>query len=70
MSPSIRKRTFGHVYPAKIKIRLRSESSFGAFWIDDETFLHVDNEDVEVQCELSIRWRIFEKICFLTMRPK
>ena len=46
---NVRKRTFGHVHPAKIQISLRiravwSESSLGAFWIAKEaTFLDADN---------------------------
>ena len=51
MNCNVRKRTFGHVRPAKIQIRLRictvwSESSLGAFWVaGDAACLHVDNED-------------------------
>ena len=49
-------RSFGHVHPAKILIRLRiravwSESSLGAFWIaKDAKFPHADNEDAEQEC--------------------
>ena len=48
---NVRKHTFGHVRPVKIRIKLRiravwSESSPGTFWISkDAKFLHVDNED-------------------------
>ena len=51
VSHIFRKRTFGHVRPAKIQLRLRtravwSESSLGVFLIaKDAKFLHVDNED-------------------------
>ena len=51
MSRSIRKRTSGHVRPAKIQISLRiravwSESSLGAFWIvKDAKFLHAAQAD-------------------------
>ena len=51
MRRKVRKRTFGHMRPAKIQIRLRiravwSESSLGAFWISKNAkFLHVDNKD-------------------------
>ena len=46
MSHNIRKRTFGHMRPAKIQISLHiravwSESSLGAFWIaKDAKFLY------------------------------
>ena len=65
ISLKVRKRTFGHVRPAKIQISLRiravwSESSLGAFWITkDVTFLHADCEDwsslASVQADLSLR---------------
>ena len=48
---NVRKRTFGHVRTAKIKISLRirtvcSGSSLAAFWIaKNAKFLHADNED-------------------------
>ena len=51
MSRYVRKRTFGHVLPAKIQISLCirsvwSESSLGVFWIaKDAKFFHADNED-------------------------
>ena len=51
MSLNIRKRTLGHLRPAKIQINLRiravwSESSLVAFWIvKDAKFLHADNEN-------------------------
>ena len=47
----VRKRTFGHVRPAKYQISLRiravwSESLLCAFWIaKDAKILHKDNED-------------------------
>ena len=37
-----RKRTFGHMHPAKIQIR---ESSLAAFWIAKHPKFHADNED-------------------------
>ena len=48
---NVRKRTLGHVYPAKIQINLRirtlcPESSLDAFWLaKDAKFLHGVNED-------------------------
>ena len=51
MSNNVRKRTFGHVRPEKIPIRLRiravwSESSLGAFWITKNSkSFQADNED-------------------------
>ena len=48
--PQCQKRTLGHVRPAKtqISLRIRAESSLGAFWIGkDATFLHADNEDYD-----------------------
>ena len=51
MSRHVRKRTYGHVRPAKIQISLRnhafrSDSALGAFWIAiDAKFLDADNED-------------------------
>ena len=51
MCRKMRKRTFGHVRPAKIQISLRvravwSESSLCTFYIaKDANFLHADNED-------------------------
>ena len=53
MSRKVRKRTFGHVRPAKIQISLHirtvwSESSRGTFWIHmDAKFLRPDNEDID-----------------------
>ena len=50
MNHNIRKHTYGHVRPAKIRISLCiltnwSESSLGAFWTaKDAKFLHTDNE--------------------------
>ena len=50
MGGNVRQRTFGHMRPANIQIRLRiravwSESSLGAFWTaKDAIFLHEDNE--------------------------
>ena len=51
LSRNVRKRTFEHVRPAKIQIRLRirtvwSESSLGAFWIaKDAVSPLVENEE-------------------------
>ena len=64
-SRNVRKRTFGHVCPAKFQISMRlravwSESSLGAFWIGkDAKFLHEGNEDwtdcTQTQADLSLR---------------
>ena len=64
----VRKRTFEHVRPAKIQIRLRiravwSESSLGLFWIaKDAKCLHADNgdwsESVAAQADLIFVGRI------------
>ena len=74
-SPNVRKRTFGHVRPAKIQIRLRicavrSVSSLGAFKIaDGAKFLYVDNECTD-QTERVRRligssvWRTCQKVLF------
>ena len=66
MSRNVRKRTFGHVRPVTIQIRLSvravwSVSSLDAYWIPkDSTFLHVNNEDwsefIDAQTNLSLRW--------------
>ena len=51
MVRNVRKRTFGHMHPAKIQISLRiravwSESSLGAIWTaKDSMCLHSNNED-------------------------
>ena len=48
LNRNVRKRTFEHVRPVKIQIRLRiravwSETSLGAFWIaNDAKFLHAE----------------------------
>ena len=66
MGRYVRKRTFGHVRPAKIQIRLRiravwSESSLAAFWIaSDAKLLYADNENwrdcAVAQADLHIHW--------------
>ena len=78
-SRNIMKRTFGHVRPVKILIRLRmravwSESSLGASWIaKGAKFLHADNEDSDQTARLRrLIWvfvgRTCEKVRFLTLR--
>ena len=60
MSHNVRKRTFGHVRPAKIQISLRickawSESSVDAFWIAaDVMCLHADSGDSDDWLESSL----------------
>ena len=63
ISLSVRKRTFGHVRPAKVQISLRictvwSESSLDAFWIaKDAKFLHADNSDSDQTARMrSLIW--------------
>ena len=79
MNRNVRKRTFGHVLPAKIQISLRrravwSESSLGAFWIaNDAKFLQTDNEDSNQTARMRrLIWifvgRTCQKVRFLTMR--
>ena len=74
-----RKRTIGHLRPAKIQISLRvravwSESSPGAFWIaQDAYFLHADNEDSNQTARMRrLIWvfagRTCKKVRFLTLR--
>ena len=78
MSRRIRKRTFGHVRPAKIQISLciRTvwlESHVGIFWITkDAMFLQADNENSdETSWVRRIIWvcvgRTCQKVHFLTM---
>ena len=58
---NFRKRTFGHVRPAKIQIgpcfrTVWLEPSQDAFWIaKDAQFLHADSEDSN-QADLNVRW--------------
>ena len=53
LSRDVRKRTFGHVHPANIQIRLRSlcsESSLIAFWIHKDTIFHHVRRYVSWRC--------------------
>ena len=58
LNRNVRKRTLGHVRPAKIQISLRiravwSESSLGVFWIaKDARFLRAVNEDFEQAAQM------------------
>ena len=65
----VRKRTFGHVRPAKIQFSLRirtvsSEYLLSAFWISKDTFLHTFScwqqrlllDCADVQADFSLRW--------------
>ena len=60
LSRNVRKRTFGHVRPAKIQISLRicagwSESSLGALWIaKDAKYLYADSEAADAPADLLI----------------
>ena len=67
ISRNVRKRTFRHVHPAKIQIRLRnravwSESSLGAFWIAKRRKVSSCGQQshwsdrMEAQADLSLRW--------------
>ena len=79
MSRNVRKRTSGHVHPAKIKISLSfravwSESSLGIFWIaKNAKFLRADNEDFD-QTAWTHRLilvhvvRTYQKVRFLSLR--
>ena len=73
LSRNVRKRTFRHVRPAKIQIRLRiravwSESSLVAFWIaKDAKFLHADNEDSDQTARVRRLIWVFVVRC-LTLR--
>ena len=56
MSRNVKKRTFGHVRPAKIRA-VWSESSLGLFWLSkDANLLHADSEDYDktVKSDLSL----------------
>ena len=72
LNRKVRKRTFGHMGPAKIQISLyiravRIESSPGAFWIDkDEKILHADNEDSDLtaQADLKLLWKHMSESTF------
>ena len=79
ISPNVRKCTFGHVHPAKIQISQRiravwSESSLGAFWIDDDANFHyAENEDTNQTARMRrLIWvfigRTCQKVRFLTLR--
>ena len=85
MGRKVRKRTFGHVRPAKIQISLRiravwSESSLGAFWIaEDAAYLRAGKEDsnqtsdyVDAQADLCARWppKIRRNVFFCSLRLK
>ena len=78
LSHNVRKPTFGHVRPAKIRISLRicavwSESSLDAFWIAKNTkFLHGNNEDADQTARTRRLIRVFvgctcQKVHFLTL---
>ena len=65
LSLNIRKRTFGHVFPARIQISLRIRApSLDTFGITkDVKVLHADNEDTNqparyafVQADVSLHW--------------
>ena len=66
MSRYVRKRTFGHVRPAKIQISLRiravwSESSVDAFWIAKDVNVlfgqrRLWSDCADAQANLSLRW--------------
>ena len=66
MSRKVRKRTFGHVRPAKIQISLRiravwSESSRGTFWIHMDAVSPSGQRKHWLDCtyaqaDLSLRW--------------
>ena len=67
ISQNVRKRTFGHVRPAKIQISrcmraLWSDSSLGAFWTaKDAKSRHADNEDwswAHANADLSLLWAL------------
>ena len=71
MHRNVRKRTFGHVRPAKIQISLRiravwSESSLTGLWINkDAKFLHADNEDSDQTTRMRrLIWVIDERTCY------
>ena len=74
-----RKRSYGHVRPAKIQIRLRiravwSESSLGAFWIAKDTrFLHVNKEESDHIARMRrliwvFTWHTGQKVRVLSLR--
>ena len=70
MNRKVRKRTFGHLRPAKIQIRLRiravwSESSVGAFWIaNDSTFLYAGSEDSDRTARMRMLiWVFYRRTC-------
>ena len=80
MTRKERRRTFGHVRPARIHISLHfrtvwSESSLDSFWKSkDAKFLHVDNEDSDQTVRMRRLTWVFvggtcQKIRFLTWRP-
>ena len=62
LSPNVRKRTFGHMRPAKIQIirAVWSESSLGEFLIaKDAIFLHAENEDSDQTAHMPKLVRVF-----------
>ena len=74
MSRNVRKRTFGHVHPAKIQISLRigavwSESSLSGFWIaNDATLIHADNEDPDQTARMRrLIWVIAGRTSFIVV---
>ena len=80
MSLNVRKRTFGHVRPAKIQINLRirtvwSESSLATFLIAKDANRHVDHEDSYQTAQMSrLIWlfvgRIHQKVRFHVANEK
>ena len=81
MSRDMRKRTFWHVSPVMIQIRLRiraawSESSLGSFSIaKDVNILHADNDLSDQTARMCRLIRVFirrkcQKISFLMLRLK
>ena len=76
---NVRKRTFGHVRPAKFQISLCiravwSESSLSAFWIArDVKFLPVDNKDwsvsADARADLNLLWARVRRHGFYLAAP-
>ena len=77
---NVRKRTFGHVRPANIQIRLRKFAQsdqnlhWSHFWkVKDAKFLHADNEDSDQTAQMRrLIWifvgRTRQEISFLTLK--
>ena len=72
MNRNVRKRTFGHVRPAKVQISLRIrtvwlESSLDTLWIaKDAKFIHADNEDSDQTAWMRRQLRILMLRLILT----